>query len=54
MLDTPGTLAIKIAALKSVGVRGVSWWHTGSVKYGTADGQADEMWGKRLESSLFV
>ena len=43
-LDTPGTLAIKNAALRDAGVRGVSWWHTGSVKYGTADGQAAEMW----------
>jgi hypothetical protein len=43
-LDTPSTLAIKNAALRDAGVRGVSWWHTGSVKYGTDDGQAAELW----------
>ena len=42
--DTPGSLAVKIAALNAAGVRGISWWHTGSVKYGTTDGQAAAMW----------
>ena len=30
-LDTPGTIAIKAAALRAAGVRGIAWWNTGSV-----------------------
>ena len=43
-IDTPATLAVKIAALRDAGVRGISFWDTGDVRYGTADGAADEMW----------
>jgi hypothetical protein len=43
-IDTPGTIAIKLGALRAAGVRGVAWWNTGSVGYNTADHQAEEMW----------
>ena len=41
-IDTPGTIAIKLGALRAAGVRGVAWWNTGSVGYSTADHQAGE------------
>ncbi len=31
-IDTPGSTAIKYAALRRAGVRGVAWWHTGNVQ----------------------
>jgi hypothetical protein len=43
-VDTPGTFAIKMAALKAAGVRGIAWWQTGSVAYGAKDHQAEEFW----------
>ena len=43
-LDTNHTLTLKLQALRAAGARGVAWWHTGSVDYGAADGQAEAMW----------
>merc|ERR1711964_487409 len=42
--ETPGSLAVKYAALKQLGLRGVSFWHSGSVQYYTPNGEADSMW----------
>ena len=50
--DTPGTLAVKMAALRQVGVRGVGFWDSGSLQYedsgrngsGSATSQTQEMW----------
>eukprot|EP01051_Picozoa_sp_SAG22_P011926 SAG22_NODE_1190_length_5206_cov_1.878990_8_plen_46_part_00 len=33
-----------MGALKAAGVRGVAWWNTGSVAYGSTDHQAEEFW----------
>ena len=43
-IDTPGSTAIKYAALRLAGVRGVAWWHTGNVAYGTPNQEAHAMW----------
>ena len=42
--DTNHTLTLKQQALRAAGARGVAWWNTGSVDYGTADHQAEIMW----------
>jgi di-N-acetylchitobiase len=42
--DTPGSLAVKYATLRRAGVRGVAWWHTGAVRYGSPQGGGEEMW----------
>ena len=51
-IDTPGTIAIKLGALRAAGVRGVAWWNTGSVGYSTADHQAGE--SSDLASEIIV
>jgi spore germination protein YaaH len=43
-LDTPSSLTVKVAALKKAGVRGVSCWESGMVRYRTGDGEAAAMW----------
>ena len=42
--DNNHTLTLKQQALRAAGARGVAWWNTGSVDYGTADHQAEVMW----------
>jgi spore germination protein YaaH len=45
--DTPGTLAMKMAALRDAGVRGVGFWQSGCLDYSggpAATGQTREMW----------
>ena len=29
---------------RAAGVRGVAWWHTGAVRYGSPQGGGEEMW----------